>query len=175
MPYQYFMAGENKPKRKRVMQLNTLGPGKRRALVPPSSVLTISGMSCQRGTALCPLPLGCGPQIIKEINKTKMASTGQRHLGMVLLWVPGIFPSSLNQGYHPAFIPGLVSKTTVPPCPGGAMCRNSLCWCCKSWLEHVPAGPQLSPPFWCSQQINLSPRALWNFKPESEKWASSCW
>lgn len=81
MPYQYFMAGENKPKRKRVMQLNTLGPGKRRALVPPSSVLTISGMSCQRGTALCPLPLGCGPQIIKEINKTKMASTGSAILG----------------------------------------------------------------------------------------------
>lgn len=110
MLYLYFMAGENKHRRKRIMQLNTLGPGKRRSPVPPSSVLTISAMSCQRGTALCPLPLGCGPQI-KYINKTKMASTVS-----VTLWHESCCgcqaPSLPLWTKDTDFIPGLLSKIT---------------------------------------------------------------
>lgn len=173
MPYQYFMAGENKHKRKRIMQLNTLGPGKRRSPVPPSSVLTMSGMSCQRGTALCPLPLGCGPQI-KEINEQKQPQPCQWHFGMspaVEARHPPFLsePRALSSSQGLFLIPWYPYVLMVPCVEIHTSDAAKADWNVSQW-DH-----SFFPSCWCSQQINLISRAVWSIISASEEKASRCW
>lgn len=52
----------------------------------------------------------------------------------------------------------------VPQCLYGGTCENSHSWYCKSWLKHVPVGPQSFPP--CSDV----PSRLISFPELCEVW-----